>query len=98
MIQPIVVARAGIMYEIQKANSSPRLAGRFVRARVQEITTAIGKPMANTATQITSVFPRDLKSLGSLSAACQLSSPHVRVFPKNSGDVLKLLMSRKTKG
>src|SRR5262245_24101563 len=98
MIHPIVVARVGIMYEIQNANSSARFVGTFVRASVQESATAIGNPMAKTLTQISNVLPRDRNRRGSLSAACQLSRPQVRAFPKNSGDVLKLLMSRKTTG
>src|SRR5437588_10282032 len=58
----------------------------------------MGKPMANTEIQIVSVFPSDLRRRGSLHAACQFSSPQVRELPKNSGDVLKLLMRRKTTG
>ena len=60
-------------------NSSPSLKGTFVRASVQAMSTAIGKLMATTETQIMSVLASARSRRGSSTAFGQLAkfSPYV---------------------
>src|SRR5689334_3728616 len=71
VIHAIVVGSAGIMYEIQNKNSSARLQGILVRARIQAIVTPIGKLTTTDNAQINSELPNDLNNPGRLNALTQ---------------------------
>jgi hypothetical protein len=94
----MVVAIPGIMNETQNRNSIEWLKGIFVRARIQEINTAMGKLIPTTKLQTRMLLRRAIKMAGWLKPLDQLFSPHEKGSTKKSCAVLKEFMSSRTTG